>query len=106
MKNEDLVLFIKNWAKKIDENKYSGQYMPISNINTKPNVTLYTFVQFVGKYLCTHQLELAYDKIETQKQLKKAILYGSTTQSKRTIDYQAKICSRIAKKWLNCLDYN
>lgn len=31
MENEDLVLFIKDWAKKIGENKYSGQYRPISN---------------------------------------------------------------------------
>lgn len=65
MEDEDLVLSVKDWAKRIDENKYYDKYIPISNINIRSGVTSYTFVQFVGKYLHTHTPELARDKIET-----------------------------------------
>ena len=53
--------------------------MPISNINTRPDVTSYALAQFVGKYLRTHRPELAHDEIETQEQLEEAILCGSIT---------------------------
>lgn len=65
MEDEDLVLFVKDWAKKTGENKYSGQYIPISNINTRSDVTSYAFAQFVGKYLHSHRPELAHDEIKT-----------------------------------------
>ena len=43
MKDEDLVLFIKDWAKKTGKSNYSGQYMPISNINTRLDIISYAF---------------------------------------------------------------
>ena len=79
--------------------------MPISNINTRPDVTSYALAQFVGKYLRTHRPELAHDEIETQEQLEEAILCGSTTRSDGSIDCRAGICSRTARKWLNRLGY-
>lgn len=64
IENKDFVLSIKDWAKKTGESKYSSKYIPISNINTRLSITSNAFVQFVSKYLCTHQPELAYNKIK------------------------------------------
>ena len=86
MEDEDLVLSVKDWAKKTGESKYSGKYIPISNINTRSGVTSYALAQFVDEYLRTHQPELARDEIETQEQLEEAILCRSTTRSDGTID--------------------
>ena len=73
MEEEDFVLSVKNWDKKTGKSKYS---MPIININTRPDVTSYAFANFSGKYIYIHQPKISYNKIETQKQLKKAILYA------------------------------
>lgn len=54
MKDKDLIFFVKNQAKKTAENKYSGKYISISNINTRSNITSYTLAQFVGEYLYTY----------------------------------------------------
>lgn len=105
MENEDLVLSVKDQAKKTGESKYFGKYIPISNINTRSGITLYAFTQFVDEYLCIHQPKLAHDEIKTQEQLEKAILYRNITRSDRTINCQAGIWSRTAKKWLNYLGY-
>lgn len=72
--------------------------MLISNINTSSNITSYAFVQFFVKCLYIYRPELANNKIETQDQLKKTILYGSTTWSNRTIDCRIRIRSKTAKK--------
>lgn len=73
MEDKDLVLSVKDQAKKkTGESKYSGQYMLISNINTRFRyINSYTLAQFVGKYLHTHRPELAHDEIETQRKLEK-----------------------------------
>ena len=105
MEDEVLVLFVKDWAKKTGESKYSSQYMPISSINTKSGVTSYALAQFVSEYLHTHRPELANDEIETQEQLEEAILCGSTTRPDGTVDRRAGIRSRTARKWLNRLGY-
>lgn len=74
IEDEDLVLFIKDLAKKIGENKYFGQYMPVNSINISSIITSYTPTQFVGKYLYIYQPKLANDKIKIQKQLKETIV--------------------------------
>ena len=52
MENEDLVLSVKDWAKKTGDSKYSGQYVPISSINTSSGVTSYAFAQ-ISTYTST-----------------------------------------------------
>lgn len=72
--------------------------MPISNINTSLNKTSYTFTQFIGKYIYRYQPKLANNKIKIQEQLEKAILYRSKTWSNKTIDCQARIYLKTARK--------
>lgn len=105
MEDENFVLSIKDWAKKTVKSKYSGKYILISNINIRLDITLYALTQFVGKYLRLHKPELARNKIKTQEKLEKAILCGSTTLYTRTFNCRARICSKTARKWLNCLGY-
>lgn len=40
-----------------------------------------------------------------QTELEQFILCGNIIQSDNTVKRQEKICSKIAKKWLNCLGY-
>ena len=100
MEDENLVLSVKDSAKKTGKSKYSGQYKLISNINTRSGVPSYSLAQFVTEYLRTHRPELAHDEIETQGQLEEAILFGSTTRSDGNIDRRAGIRSITARKWL------
>lgn len=64
IEDEDFVLSIKDWAKKIGESKYFGQYVPISRINPSLGVISYIFAQFVGKYLHIYWPNLANDEIK------------------------------------------
>lgn len=77
MEDEDLILSVKDWA---CESKYYGQCRPTSNVKILPGLTSYLLARFVGEYLLTHH-ELAPYEIDTQEELERSILCGSTIRS-------------------------
>lgn len=69
MKNEDFVLFIKDWANEPGESKLLYQWLPIKNINKILGITSYLLTQFIEGYLHIHWPKLARNKIDTQAEL-------------------------------------
>ena len=65
--------------------------MPISNINNVLGVTSYSLAQYVGEYLRTHRSELGDNEIDTQAELERSILCGSTTRADGTIERRTGI---------------
>ena len=59
----------------------------------------------MGEYLRTHRSELGDNEIDTQAELERSILCGSTIRSDGTIERRMGIRSRTARKWLNRLGY-
>lgn len=59
----------------------------------------------MGEYLCTHRSELGDNEIDTQAELERSILCGSTMCANGTIERGMGIRSRTARKWLNRLGY-
>ena len=74
-------------------------------INNMISITFYFLTLFVSEYLHTNRLELAPKEMDTSEELEQSILSGSTIQSDKSIDKQAGIRSRTARKQLNCLGY-
>ena len=71
----------------------------------KSGITSYSLAQLVGEYLHTNCSELRSNEIKTQEELEQSILCGSTIQADGTVDCQAGIRSRTARKWFNRLGY-
>lgn len=59
MKNEKLVLSVKEWSKKIRESKANHLCVPINIINKIIDITSYFLAQFVNEYLQTNRPKLA-----------------------------------------------
>ena len=79
--------------------------MPINIVNNIIGINSYSLVLFVSEYLRTNRSELASEESDTPEELKESILCGSTIQSDGSIDWQAGIRSRTARKWLNHWGY-
>lgn len=49
MKNEDLILFIKEWSKKVGENKANDKSLLINIVNKLMDITSYSLAQFINR---------------------------------------------------------
>ena len=59
----------------------------------------------MNEHLCINRSKLALEELDTPEELEQSILSSSTIQLDGSIDKQAGIFSRTARKWLNCLGY-
>lgn len=79
--------------------------MRINIINNIISITYYSLALFVCEYLRTNWAKLGSEKMGIPEELEQSILFSKIIQSDGSINKQASIYLRTARKWLNCLSY-